>query len=236
MARYEEPLRTDAAADSLITPNGRIIVEEKLEGEFAPISPAADLELFTPVGFDSNVNKYAEWLAPDPTEAATDMDGSTGGTWTITVNDMTTASIAYNATVDVIDAELKAIGYDTTTVLVSGATEVYTTTFDGDPEITTLPTVTTTLGSLTGGTTPATVVTAGTATDGLHNIKGFVYPEVISLHATLDVPGVFMSKGTISYLDILETQDSGDLTALQVYLKDGLVADGLIIADLVGRH
>lgn len=171
-------------------------------------------------------------LVPDPTTLAVDVGTATGGTFTVTVNGETTGAIAYNAATSAVVAALAAIGY---TVTCAKAGTVYTITFGALTELLALPTVTGDISGLTGATLTA-VATAGTASGGTHKIFGFVHPNPIQIHATNDVMGMIMVEGEIHYDEIAALVDSGDLSALQTALKDGLVSKGLIIQGLAGIH
>jgi hypothetical protein len=87
----------------------------------------------------------------------------TGGTFTIQVNDQTTATIAYNATASAIQSVLEGLpNVGTGKATVSGSGGVYTVTFLGAVGVYRFDWVTV---SLTGGTSPAVSVarTGGTA-------------------------------------------------------------------------
>ncbi len=87
---------------------------------------------------------------------------ATGGTRTYTVNGLTTAAVAYNASAATIKAAIEAITGTVEPVTVTGSVGVYNLYFDrrivGDnPTVTTTP-------SLTGGTNTATVTKTTTGT------------------------------------------------------------------------
>jgi hypothetical protein len=236
MAFEVTAMKTDAAANSLMNPNKRIIAKDTLNVQFGPTA-AADVAMAVcyPVAFNKSTGKYAPWIAPDPTKIVVTLTGATEGTWGLTVNGVVivpNTGFAYNVTAAVIKETLRQAGYEVT---VEKAAAVYTITFDGDREIETLPTVAGDVTQITGGT-PTAVADAGTATNGTHKIKGFVYPELVTTDQTNDVVGVIMTKGEIAYADIAALIAAGSLTALQTALKDGLVAAGLVVQGLVNVH
>lgn len=89
----------------------------------------------------------------------------TGGTFTLTLNGQTTAPIAYNATATTVSAALIALSNVTPTdVTTAGGplpTTAVTVTFAGAYSFSDVPAMTAT-SSLTGGTTPAVVITTTT--------------------------------------------------------------------------
>lgn len=234
MALGQRELKTDAAADSLLSPNPRISSDYDINVTFGPTASDTALAVGYPVGYNSTTGKHGLWTAPDPTILTVTLTGATAGTWGVTVNGQTIANtvIAYNATAATVVAELKAIGYDVSVDLTSS---VYTITFDADAEVSVLPTVTGDVTQITGGT-PTAVATAGTATGGTHDIVGFVNPEDDSTDDTDDEMIMIMVKGIIHYDLPASLVAAGDVTALQTALKDGLVAKGLIVQGLAGRY
>ena len=120
----------------------------------------AILDVAYPMGFNDVTSKHTPWVAPDPTVLVITLTGATGGTFTITVNDMTTPALAYNATAAVVAANLKAIGFTATVAL---DTLVYTITFDDTPEVGTLPTVSADTTNITGDVSETVTVNDGTA-------------------------------------------------------------------------
>lgn len=230
-----------------------------------------------------------------------DVGSATGGTFTVTVDGTTTAGIAFDATAGEVDTALLAIGYTVSTGLVS---TTYTITFDDKAEIITLPTITASIAGLTGVT--AGVATAGTATNGLDEIRGFVNPEDIqtgintgditltrvtttatatttnphglvtgmsltvsgadnaafnvtatitvtsttvftyavadsgttsdtgSYTTTNDIMALIMIKGRINASLPQSLVATGDVTALNTAMKNGLIGKGLIVEELVG--
>ena len=98
-----------------------------------------------------------------------------------------------------------------------------------------LPTVDADITQLTGGTAAKTV-TAGTATYGLHTIRGFVWPDEFTLDATNQVHGEVMVEGRIPYAPIAATVAAGDVTALQAELKSTMLGRSIIVEDLPNIH
>jgi hypothetical protein len=150
---------------------------------------------------------------------------------------VSSGNLAWNATAEVVRTTLLGMGYVATVVK---AGEVYTITFDANTQIITVPVLTGTVSGLTKGggavTAEAATVTAGTSSYGLHTIVGFVWPDEITLNATLQVQGEVMVKGRISYTYIVLNVDSGDVTALQAELKNNALARDFIVEDLANIH
>jgi hypothetical protein len=149
------------------------------------------LEVCYPLGFNKSTQNYAPWMAADPTVLVASLVSASSGTWTVTVNGITTADIAYNATAVAVAAALLAIGYVTTVVL---DTAEYTISFDADAQVETVPTVTGTVTSITGGS-PTAVATAGTSTNGTDKIRCFVNPEDIQVGT--DTGDIALTRETV---------------------------------------
>lgn len=197
---------------------------------FGAVAADETVPTLYPVGFNESTGNAGKWMAPDPTVAVVD-GGFTGGTWGLTINGIVivNTTLAWDATADLVAATIKAsTGVIASVDLTAGA---YTLTFDGDDEVTTLPTVTVDVTALTGGT-PLATVTAGTATYGLHNIKGVVWPEPIDLKAAGEVNGVCMYDGYVQYAEMSALVDTGDLTALQAACRTELLPRGLVVEEL----
>lgn len=236
MTTQAKALNLSAADNSLMSPNKRIIANNTLNVLFGPTA-SADVEMAAcyPVAFNTNTGKYAPWIAPDPSKIVVDIGTNSGGTWGLTINGVVIANtvFAYNATAALVQATIRAYGYNVSVTLASG---VYTITFDDDAEISVLPTVTGDVTQLSGGSGATATPDAGTATYNTHKIVGFVYPETITTDQTDDVIGVITQECEIAYAEIAALIGSGSLTALQAALKDGLVAKGIIVQGLVGIH
>lgn len=236
MAIQANALKTAAAADSIMTPNKRISVKDG-QGSvqnvtFGNVTAAPLLAVCYPVGFNKTTGKFAPWSKPAAAKLVVDLTSAASGNWTVTAGGVTTGNIAYNATAVVVKAALAAIGYNVTVTLASS---VYTITFDAETEVNVVPTVSGTVSGITGGS-PTAVATAGTSTNGTHKIVGFVYPNDVQIHATNDVIGVIARKCQIAYAEIAALVASGDVTALETALKDGLFDKGIVVQGLTGVH
>ena len=166
-----------AAENTLFKNNKRITSLHDQIITIGSAGAAALLAVAYPMGFNKSTSKHTPWVVPDPTVLVVTLTGATGGAFTLTVNSMTTAAIAWNATAAVVDANLKAIGYDTSSVLAS---LVYTITFDGQAEIETLPTVSADTSLVTGDVTESVTVNDGTAQ--------FASPTVLNISLGITVP------------------------------------------------
>lgn len=186
----------------------------------------------TPVGFNESTGNAVKWMAPDPTVLVVDIDGDTGGTWGLTINGIVIANtvFAFNAAAAVVANTIKA--QTGVVASVTLADEVYTITFDDEPEIKVLPVVTGDVTQLTGPGTPTAVATAGTATLGSHLIKGIVWPEPIVLNATGEIGGVVMVNGNVDIAELVATVDVGDVTALKAACRTELLPRGLNVQNL----
>jgi hypothetical protein len=232
MALEKTALKESASANTLFNNNKRICPQYDINATFTTDALESELAVCYPVAFNTAVSKHAPWMAPDPTKIVVTLTEAASGTWTLTVNGITTGNIVYNPTAAAVAAALRAIGFIAT---VAKNAAVYTITFDDDKEITTLPTVTGTVTSISGGS-PTAVADAGTATNGTHKIVGFVNPNPILLDDTNDVIGVIMTVGEVHYDEVAALVAVGDVTALEAALKDGLVERGLIVQGLAGIH
>lgn len=105
----------------------------------------------------------------------------TGGSFTMTFDGETTASIAYNAAASAVQTALLALSnIGTGDVVVAGGPgpgTPYTVTFQGGLAATDVPQMTAT-GSFTGGTTPAVAVTTTTPGVAGTSTTGYRAPEV----------------------------------------------------------
>jgi hypothetical protein len=232
MATEQKELVTNSAAD-VFADYKQVSMHERIPAIFASVASATTLAKCTPVGFNSTTEYYGAWVAPDPASIEIDIDGSTGGTWFITVDGTSTGTFAYNATAAVVTATLLGMGYVATVDLTAG---VYTITFDAEAQITVVPVLTGDVASLTGGTTPVATVTAGASTYGLSTVVGFIWPDDVVLSLTEQVPGIVMSSGRIEYTDITPTVDAGDVAALAAELQANALSRGLIIENLEKTH
>ena len=127
---------------------------------------------------DSNIVTAGDVLSlASASNIEMDVGTATGGTFTVTVNGVTTAAIDFDATAGEVDIILLNAGFTVVTDLTS---EVYTIVFSGLDEVLTLPTLSGIIIPLTGAVV-AIVTTAGNATNGTHNIRGFIHPNVLSV-------------------------------------------------------
>ena len=186
----------NAAANSLLNPNKRIISEEDINVSIDSTDAAVLLDVGYPMGFNKTTNMWGPWMAPDATVFVVDIASRTGGTWGMTVDSLVIANtvIAWNATAAVVTELLRVNGYVVTVDLTS---KVYTITFSNTPEIETLPTVSGDVTQLTGGSADATATaTAGTATLGKQVVRGFVNPEVIQTGINTGTAALVVLTGT----------------------------------------
>ena len=160
MALKQDNLSTNAAENSLLSPQVNIVSDFDLNVTIGAADAAVLLGVGYPIGKNDSTGDHAPWMAPDPTVVVITLTGATGGTFTITVNSATTSAIAHNASAATIVGALKAIGYD---VSVVKASLVYTLTFDGAEEIRVLPTVTADTSLATGDVTESVTINDGTA-------------------------------------------------------------------------
>ena len=231
MALEQKELVTTSAAN-VFAVYPQVSMNDQITGIFGTSAGAEELDYCAPVGYNESTGYYGAWVAPDPTVLVVTLTDASSGNWTVTANGVTTANIAYNATAAAVTEAIRLIGHGVTVVK---AAAVYTITFGSEADIYTLPTVSGTVSGITGGS-PTAVATAGTATYGLHNIRGFVWPETVQLSATKQVQGQIMISGRIPLRYITDTVDAGDVAALTAELKANAMDRGLIIEDLVNAH
>lgn len=210
----------------------RVSMNDHITAIFGASAGAETLARCAPVGFNDATGFYGAWVAPDPTVLVVTLTSSSAGTFTITVNGVTTGTIAFNATEGAVESALLAIGVVASDSL---AAAVHTISFDAPTQLAALPTVSGTVSSITGGT-PTAVATVGTASYGLDLIRGFVWPDEVVLDASLQVHGEVMVEGRISYTYIEATVDSGDVAALAAALKSTMLGRGIIVEDLPNIH
>lgn len=218
------------SADNIFAVHKNVTMDQQKTWLFGAVGADETVPTAYPIGFNESTGNAGKWMAPDPTVALIN-GGFTGGTWGLTINGIVIANtvLAWNATEALVAATIKAsTGVIVSVDLTAG---VYTLTFDGDDEVTTLPTVAVDVSALTGGT-PLATITAGTATYGRHNIKGIVWPEPIDLKAAGEVNGVVMVYGKVQYAEMSALVDAGDLTALQAACKTELLPRGLVVEEL----
>jgi hypothetical protein len=231
MALEERELVQTSASD-IFANFEQVSMHDRIIPVFGTSAGAEELATCAPVGYNDTTDKYGAWVAPDPTVLVVTLTSATAGTFTVTVDGITTGTIAYNATAADVKAAILAIGVSTSVDL---AAAVYTITFDADTQVANVPTVTGDVGSITGGS-PTAVATAGTSTFGLNIVRGFVFPDPIQLSATLETQGTVMVQGRIDYSYIEPTVDVGDVDALKAELKRTPLGRGIIVEGLVNIH
>lgn len=217
MAIHKNNLRADLS--SIKTVQLTIVSSDRTTVSFG--TGSTTLAAGTPLGYDATNNLYGKFVAPAP--AQYDIDTGTAGVFALTVNGVATGDIAYNATKAAIEAKFAAIGH-VVTATTDGAT--VNVTFDSEKDITSVPTLVET----TAPTATSSAVTAGTSTNGLHNVAAFVWPNAVELDATNNVLGVVMTKGEIyKFAEVEALVDAGDRAALKAQCKDKLLAKGIVV-------
>ena len=145
-------------------------------------------------------------------EIEIDVSTATGGTFTVTANGLTTAAIAFDATAGAVDTAVGLLGFTVVTDLTS---EVYTIVFSGKDEVITLPTLSGSIVPLTGDVV-AIVTTAGTATNGTHNIRGFIHPNVLSVGTVTGSVALVVLTGTDTVCTATQTTPHGLVTGMSL--------------------
>ena len=148
-------------------------------------------------------------------EIEMDVGTATGGTFTVTVNGVTTAAIAFDATAGEVDTALLAIGFTVVTDLTS---EVYTIVFSGKDEVITLPTLSGSIIPLTGAVV-AIVTTAGNATNGTHNIRGFIHPNALSIGTVTGSVALVVLTGTDTVCTATQATPHGLVTDMSLTMS-----------------
>lgn len=175
-SNYVNP--NNAAANTLQSPNKRISSKYDKNVTLDAADVAAVLDIGYPIGYNESTGNHGKWIAPDPSVFVVDIASRTGGTWGMTINTLVIANtvIAWNATAAVVAELLRVNGYNATVAL---DTKVYTITFDDPEQVKTIPSVLSgDVTQLTGGSADATATaTAGTSTNGLNKVRGFVNPN-----------------------------------------------------------
>lgn len=201
------------------------------------------LAALTPLAYNKVTDKWQVWTGKSNeiltiTAAAS---ANTGGTFTLTVNGVTTAAIAHNATPAAIKLAMITAGVggplDITVTETAGGIDanngVLTIEFTGALANQVL-TATATLTSLTGGSV-ATVAEAqaGLTLDatGGSTVKGFVWPEAVVLDSDEEVMGIALLEGEVHYSDIVLPAGETE-SVLQAALRAGARTQGLVISGL----
>lgn len=162
---------------------------------------------------------------------------ATDGTFTLTVNSETTAAIDHDASAATIQTALEALGgidVGDITVLDAGglgaASGAVLLLFRGNLTYTN-PTVTIDNGSITGNDHVLATVEAGASANGTNVIRGFVWPDAITLDSDEEVLGQVLVAGTVHYDDI--ALPSGEtIPSLQTACRSGLRERGIHVQGL----
>ncbi len=145
-------------------------------------------------------------------DVVVDVGTATGGTFTVTVDGLTTAGIDFDATAGEVDTALAAIGFSVTTALVSTA---YTITFDVLAQIVTLPVVTGSIAALTGAALTV-VETTGTSTNGTHNIRGFIHPNTMQSGTQTGTLALVVLTGSDTVCTATQTTPHSLITGMSI--------------------
>lgn len=225
-------------------PHPRIAPIHSSSKRFKPVSGGPTLAQGTPVAYDTNADGWVAWSAAvsEVTSITAATTTATDGTFTLTINGVTTGTIDHDADAAAIKAAIVASGaadIDDLTVVDSGGglaanDGVATITWGGDLAGQVL-TITADFGSLVGNAHTLAEETAGVDSYDAHTIRGFVLAaDGIVLNDTGgdDVLGEVMTHGSIHYDDI--TVPTGETEAnMKAALKDGPGSRGLVIQGLI---
>lgn len=129
------------------------------------LQPGTVMALITSGENEGKVGPYAAGLTGVFESAEVDLNGATGGSFTLTVGGATTTAIAFNATGPAVLAALEALSsVEEGDFTVSRSGDVYTITYT---EAGNQANITASFASLTGGTGGAITLVQGTAEDSL---------------------------------------------------------------------
>lgn len=204
------------------------------------------LAVLTPVGYDEENAYWRVWTykTKEVNTITANATPNTGGTFTLSVNGETTEPITFEATAAQVQAALEALEGiepgDVTAVQTTGtdlgdANAVVTLTWSEKLAAQNIA-ITIDDTGLTGGSGDHALATstAGVSAGGAHRIRGFVYPDPITLDASDEVLGQVLLQGKLRYSDIQlpsgESQNDLDVALAQDCLERGLVIDGLASA------
>lgn len=209
--------QSNFSTEDILTPNKRIVSENDINVTFAAGDSGAVLAVGYPVGYNESTGDHAPWMAPNASVLVVDIASRNAGTWGMTVNSLVIANdtFAWDVTAAVVVEALRTAGFNATVTL---ETKVYTITFDDEAQIKVIPsTLEADISLLSGGSDDATETEiAGTSTNGTHNIRGFIHPNVLSIGTI---------TGSVALVVLTETDTV--CTATQV-TPHGLVTDMLI--------
>ncbi|MFK8851245.1 hypothetical protein [Streptomyces sp. Ac-502] len=173
-----------------------------------PWQPRNVLKSGIPLGLIDATGLYAPYSGPTSEAQTVTVTGSpTGGTYTMTFNSQTTASIPYNATAAQVKAALEALSnINPGDVLVTGGPHPATpvvVTFAGQYLGDNVAQMTASATNLTGGTSPAVTVTTttgggtATATDGTEKLAGFLATESLFAPGSAKTSGALLWFGEV---------------------------------------
>ena len=204
-------------------------------------SGTGTLERLTPVSYNTSTGKMALFRGTvnEVNTITANATPATAGTFTLTVNGQTTAAIDFDATAAEVQAALEALS----NVAVGDVAAVATTGADlGDANaVVTLTwggllagqniTISITTAGLTGNAHALATPTAGgdNEANGTHLIKGFVWPDPITLNASDDVLGQVCLKGRIHIDDIPLVTGAYGRLELEAALRSGVRELGFTI-------
>lgn len=206
-------------------------------------SGSGTLAQLTPVTFNTLTGFWQVWTdaTAEVTTITANATPNTGGTFTLTVNGVTTAAIAFDATAAQVQTALEALANvqsgDVTAVQTTGtdlgdANAVVTLTWGGNFTGTN-PTISIDDTGLTGGSGDHALAeaTAGVAAGETNKVKGFIWPDAVVLDSDEEVIGNVLLEGKVHYDDI--TLPAGETAAnLKGALRNGPRTEGLIIQGL----
>jgi len=216
MALLAESLVSDTSAD-IKTNQLQIVVhgEGKTTASFA--TGSTTLVAGTPLGYDGT--NYGKFTATVP--AQYDIVVGTAGVFALTVNGVTTADIAYNATKATIETALLAIGHVVTATTDLATVEVV---FDAEADLNTVPVVV----EATAPTATSSAVTAGT--QGLNQMVAIVWPNDVVLDASANATGVVLLKGEVrKFSEIEALVETADKVALKASCKNNAAQIGIMV-------
>lgn len=219
MALKKTLTTNNAAANSLIHTNKQIFSEYDINITIGSGDASVVYDVGYPFAFNDSTGKHAPWTAPDPTVLAIFLGSTpaTGGTWGFKINDTSVeVDVPFDDTAAEVAAIFKAEGYDVTVTL---ANDIYTITFDGQPEIEVLPTVVGTIADLTGDTASTAVVTAGVGTAGTDKIRGFINPEQAQTGISSGSVALVVLTGTDTVCTATEATAHGLTTGMSLTMS-----------------
>lgn len=165
---------------------------------------------------DSDIVTVGDVLSlASASEVEIEIGTATGGTFTVTANGLTTAGIAFDATAGEVDTALANIGFTVVTDLTS---TLYTIVFSGKDEVIELPTLSGNISSLTGAGIGGEA-TAGTATNGLQRIRGFINPYDAQSGITTGSVALVVLTGSDTTATATQTTPHGLATGMSLTMS-----------------